>query len=123
LVTIQEICIQRAPKHQPPTFPEPAPARNHVDSDGAVVHAAGDVDMLGVPILTEQLAAAVKAAAGHDKRLIVIDLRDVSFFGSIGLAALVACRDDCARWNIAVRVVASNTAVLPSPASYRSGGR
>ena len=68
--------------------------------------------MLSVPILTEQLATAVKAAAKNDTRLIVIDLRDVSFCGSTGLAALVACRDDCARWDIAVRVVASNTAVL-----------
>lgn len=60
--------------------------------DAAVLHAAGELDTLTSPLLQarmlEQLAEVHR---------LVLDLTDVTFLGSAGLAALMAAREDARR--------------------------
>jgi anti-anti-sigma factor len=57
-----------------------------ISSDVAIVTVTGEVDMLTAPRLQRDLDAAL------DKHpaMLVVDLTDVSFLGSAGLAALIA---------------------------------
>jgi anti-sigma B factor antagonist len=77
---------------------------------GVVVHAAGEIDMDNVSTLTEALTAAAASVAGG--ATVVVDLRNVTFFGSSGLTALLVCRRECASRDVALRVVAGDALVL-----------
>lgn len=65
-----------------------------------VMHVVGEIDTLTAPVLrdrvTEQLA---------DVTLLVLDLTDVTFLGSAGLAVLVAARDDAEQRKCRLRLV------------------
>jgi len=54
-------------------------------SDALILHVEGDVDGLTAPRLT---AAVTEAFDRLDGRLLVVDLAEVSFFGSTGLRTL-----------------------------------
>jgi anti-sigma B factor antagonist len=57
-------------------------------SEATVVHVVGEIDTLTAPVLRAQLDEHVPAVP-----LLVLDLSDVTFLGSAGLAVLVAAKD------------------------------
>lgn len=64
--------------------------RTKAVSDAVIVEASGEIDMLTAPGLEHQLQQAVACSP----RRLVLDLTDVTFLASAGLALLVrACRD------------------------------
>ena len=69
-------------------------------ADAVVVHVVGEVDTLTAPALRAQLQAQVVAAG-----LLVVDLSEVTFLGSAGLAVLVATKDDAERAGTRLRLV------------------
>src|SRR3954451_6271827 len=56
--------------------------------DATVVHVVGEIDTLTAPVLRAQLDEHIPAVS-----LLVLDLSDVTFLGSAGLAVLVAAKD------------------------------
>lgn len=65
-----------------------------------VVHVVGEIDTLTAPLLRDQLTEQVATAS-----LLVLDLSDVTFLGSAGLAVLVAAKDDADRREHVLRLV------------------
>ncbi len=75
--------------------------------DGArVVHVVGEIDTLTAPVLRAQLDEQIAAV-----RLLVLDLTDVTFLGSAGLAVLVAAKDDADRREHRLRLVCGSRIV------------
>lgn len=69
--------------------------------DGAlVVHVVGEIDTLTAPALRAQLDEHLPAV-----KLLVLDLSQVTFLGSAGLAVLVAAKDDADRRGNTLRLV------------------
>jgi anti-sigma B factor antagonist len=68
--------------------------------DARVMHVVGEIDTLTAPVLRSRLDEQVSAA-----RLLVLDLTDVTFLGSAGLAVLVAAKDDADRRRHTLRLV------------------
>jgi anti-anti-sigma factor len=60
-------------------------ATNWLEPDVAVLSVAGDLDMLTSP----QLGQALEQLLSREPRTVVVDLSEVTFLGSAGLAALV----------------------------------
>jgi anti-sigma B factor antagonist len=56
--------------------------------DATVVHVVGEIDTLTAPVLRAQLDEHLPVVP-----LLVLDLSDVTFLGSAGLAVLVAAKD------------------------------
>ena len=79
-----------------------------VEHDGGarVVHVVGEIDTLTAPLLRDQLTEQVAAAP-----LLVLDLSDVTFLGSAGLAVLVAAKDDADRRDHVLRLVCGSRIV------------
>ncbi|MBP2479308.1 anti-anti-sigma factor [Crossiella equi] len=78
-----------------------------LDRDRVVVLAvAGEVDMLTTPALLD----AVNGALATDPPVLVLDLSEVDFFGSSGLAALAEAHER-AKGRTELRVVTDNPAV------------
>lgn len=75
--------------------------------DVAVVRVAGEVDMVTAPALENQVVSLV----GERPRLLVIDLTEVRFFSSAGLAVLALAHRE-ADEGTQLRVVANDPAVL-----------
>ena len=65
-----------------------------------VLHVVGEIDTLTAPLLRSRLVEELK-----DVTLLVVDMTDVTFRGSAGLAALVAARDDAAAGSVTLRLV------------------
>ena len=77
-------------------------------SDGAVVlAAAGEVDLLSAPVLSEAITTALADAPA----LLVVDLTEVSFLASIGITVLLEARR-AAGSGTRVRVVAPEHGVV-----------
>jgi anti-sigma B factor antagonist len=69
--------------------------------DGArVMHVVGEIDTLTAPILRSRLDEHLP-----ETPLLVLDLTDVTFLGSAGLAVLVAAKDQADGFNHRFRVV------------------
>ena len=68
--------------------------------DARVMHVVGEIDTLTAPVLRSRLDEQVPAV-----RLLVLDLSDVTFLGSAGLAVLVAAKDDADRRRHTLRLV------------------
>lgn len=75
--------------------------------DIAVVHVAGEVDMVTAPALETEVSNLLR----QEPRLLVIDLSDVRFFSSAGLAVLALAHRE-AHETTHLRVVANHPAVL-----------
>jgi anti-anti-sigma factor len=75
--------------------------------DIAVVHVDGEVDMVTAPALESQVVTLL----GEKPRVLVIDLTDVRFFSSAGLAVLALAHRE-ADDHTQLRVVASDPAVM-----------
>lgn len=81
---------------------------HEVGRDAVVVRVQGDVDSNTVETLRAHLATAREAAAGHPARLLVLDLQDVTYFGSAGLNALLDCHEAGSSEGTAIRLAADN---------------
>lgn len=82
-------------------------------TDGSVVvYARGEVDSGTVDLLGEALATGLAAAGGPPVRMLVLDLDEVTYFGSAGLNAVLSCYEQGASEGVAVRVVATNAEVV-----------
>ncbi|QUQ63744.1 STAS domain-containing protein [Kutzneria sp. CA-103260] len=75
--------------------------------DIVVVRASGEVDMITAPALESRVVTLV----GEKPRLLVIDLTEVRFFSSAGLAVLALAHRE-ADEGTQLRVVANDAAVL-----------
>jgi anti-sigma B factor antagonist len=68
--------------------------------DTLVIHVVGEIDTLTAPVLRAQLDEHLPTAA-----LLVLDLTQVTFLGSAGLAVLVAAKDGADRRGHSLRLV------------------
>jgi anti-sigma B factor antagonist len=82
--------------------------RTHEPGEVVVVAASGEVDLLTVRRLQDSMQRALEGAP----RILVVDLTDVSFFGSSGLAVLAGFRQ-VAGDRTELRVVATGPALRP----------
>lgn len=80
--------------------------------EAVVVHAKGEVDSSTVSQLVANLDAALRQAATHPARLLVIDLQELTYFGSAGLNAVLDCHRQGAEAGTTVRLVADNDLVV-----------
>lgn len=78
--------------------------------DVVVVHVGGEIDMLTAP----ELRYAVAEWADPPPRVLVIDLRAVTFLGASGLTALLDIRDAAARTATSVRLIGDTPVVTRS---------
>ena len=85
---------------------------HEVHEDAIVVRVKGDVDSSTVDELTAHLTAALKLAATHPARLVVVDLQSVDFFGSAALNAVLECHEEGKEASTSVRLVADHDQVL-----------
>ncbi|WP_435118817.1 STAS domain-containing protein [Amycolatopsis thermoflava] len=84
--------------------------RREVRGSAVVVHVAGEVDFSSLGHLQEELSTAVTVATPPAP--VVLDLRDVEFFGWCGLTLLINSDDRCTRNHTPLRVVAASGTVL-----------
>ena len=77
-----------------------------------VVSAGGEIDSGTVDMLITHLEAALEAATDHVTRVLVLDLADVTYFGSAGLNAVLGCYEKGAADGVSVRLVACNAEVI-----------
>jgi len=75
--------------------------------DARVVHVVGEIDTLTAPVLRTRLDEHVAAVP-----LLVLDLSDVTFLGSAGLAVLVAAKDEADRRRHTLRIVPGSRIVM-----------
>ena len=73
----------------------------------SVLHVVGEIDTLTAPLLRAQLDAHVSRTP-----LLVLDLTDVTFLGSAGLAVLVAAKDDAESRDHRLRIVPGSRIVV-----------
>ena len=76
-------------------------------ADATVVHVVGEIDTLTAPVLRAQLDEQLPAV-----RLLVLDLSDVTFLGSAGLAVLVAAKDSADARGHTLRLVCGSRIVV-----------
>ena len=74
--------------------------------DATVVHVVGEIDTLTAPVLRAQLDEHIPVVP-----LLVLDLSDVTFLGSAGLAVLVAAKDDADARGHTLRLVCGSRIV------------
>jgi anti-anti-sigma factor len=77
-----------------------------------VVWAGGEIDSGTVDTLITHLDAALETASDHPTRVLVIEMGDVTYFGSAGLNAVLGCYERGLSDGVSVRVVASNAEVI-----------
>lgn len=80
---LQELISTKVP--EPPEF---AVATEPLGDRGAIVTVRGELDMLTVPRMREELTAVIEGGI----RRVVLDLTEVSFIDSVSLAAIVTTR-------------------------------
>jgi anti-sigma B factor antagonist len=76
--------------------------------DAHTIVLAGEADLLGAP----KIDAALKAAAGSESELVVIDLRKLTFIDSSGLHALATGHELC-------RARGQELRIVPGPANVQ----
>jgi anti-anti-sigma factor len=86
--------------------------RQDVRDRAVVVSANGVVDSSTVEDFQMDLTGALEAATGHPAKMLVLALGGVTYFGSAGLNAVLACYERGESDGVAVRVVAANAEVL-----------
>lgn len=82
-----------------------------VRDDVVVVRVAGAVDSGTVHALASALDAAVAEAAQHPARVLVVEMEQVTYFGSAGLNALLVSSEHGGARGVAVHLVATNAEV------------
>jgi anti-anti-sigma factor len=85
---------------------------SEVRPDAVLVCASGEIDSGTAGELRSQLESALQQAAGHESRLLIVDLQAVTYFGSAGLNAVLDCHKQGLRVGTSVRLVADNELVV-----------
>jgi anti-sigma B factor antagonist len=80
--------------------------------EAVLVRVEGDVDSSTVDELCPRLSDALRLAASHPARLVVVDLQPVTFFGSAALNAVLECHEEGTEAGTSVRLVADHDHVL-----------
>jgi anti-anti-sigma factor len=109
---MQSGVVHRAPKITEVTGVALLEVRQDVRDAAVVVSAGGDIDSGTVDTLVTNLDAALEAAADHPMKLLVLELADVTYFGSAGLNAVLGCYERGRSDGVNVRLVASNAEVI-----------
>jgi anti-anti-sigma factor len=86
--------------------------KQDVRDAAVVVSAGGEIDSGTVETLISHLDAALEAAVAHPTRVLVVELGDVTYFGSAGLNAVLGCYERGLSDGVTVRLVASNAEVI-----------
>jgi anti-anti-sigma factor len=86
--------------------------KQDVREAGVFVSADGEIDSGTVDTLISYLETALEAASDHPTRILVLELGDVTYFGSAGLNAVLGCYEKGRADGVSVRVVASNAEVI-----------
>jgi anti-anti-sigma factor len=86
--------------------------KQDVRDAAVIVSAGGEIDSGTVDTLISHLDAALEAALDHPSRVLVLELGDVTYFGSAGLNAVLGCYERGMSDGIAVRLVATNAEVI-----------
>lgn len=86
--------------------------KQDVHDAAVIVSAGGEIDSGTVDTLITHLEAALETASGHPTRLLVLELGNVTYFGSAGLNAVLGCYEKGAADGVSVRLVASNAEVI-----------
>jgi len=81
------------------------------EGTAVVVRAVGEVDMHTAPLLDDHLTVATELATPPAP--VVADLRDVHFFDSKGIAALIGAQQRCQQQNTGLRVLVSTPVMRP----------
>ncbi|MCE7003500.1 STAS domain-containing protein [Kibdelosporangium philippinense] len=92
------------------TSDDPLRVDRRVAGPAVVLHVAGEIDMSTAPMLAEECDQAIESAPGR----LVVDLSDVTFFGSAGLAVLLDAHQRGEQEGVQVRLVADGRPVLRS---------
>jgi len=69
-------------------------------SDATIVQVAGEIDLA----TSEEFAQAVNQALAGRSSVVVVDLRDVTFMGSIGLSVLLGANQDADKAGVRLRI-------------------
>ncbi|BBZ63665.1 STAS domain-containing protein [Mycolicibacterium monacense] len=91
---------------------QPLEVEHDVRGNAVVVRVKGDVDSLSVDALNSHLAKARGNAVCHPSRLVVIDLSEVTYFGSAALNAVLSCHEEGAAEGTSVAIVADQPYVM-----------
>lgn len=91
---------------------QPLEVEHDVRGDAVVVIVKGDVDSLSVDALNSHLAKARGNAVCHPSRLVIIDLSEVTYFGSAALNAVLSCHEEGAAEGTSVAIVADQPYVM-----------
>ncbi|RDH79653.1 anti-sigma factor antagonist [Mycolicibacterium moriokaense] len=86
--------------------------KQDVGDAAVIVTAVGEIDSGTVATLSTQLDSALGAAADHPAKLLVLELGEVTYFGSAGLNAVLGCYERGLSDGICVRLVATNAEVI-----------
>lgn len=86
--------------------------RRDVRDAAVLLSVAGEIDSGTVDTFIGHLETALESAAENPGRLLVLELADVTYFGSAGLNAVLGCYEKGLADGVAVRLVASNAEVL-----------
>ncbi len=85
---------------------------SEIRPEAVLVHVGGEIDSSTAGDLRSQLESALHQAGGQDSRLLIIDLQNVTYFGSAGLNAVLDCHKQGLRAGTSVRLVADNELVV-----------
>ena len=85
---------------------------SEVRPEAVLMHVGGEIDSSSAGELRAQLESALRQAGDHDSRLLIVDLQDVTYFGSAGLNAVLDCHKQGLRAGTSVRLVADNELVV-----------
>ncbi len=72
-----------------------------------VLHLLGDIDMADAPSLASAVETALRRAADSRAKLLVLDLSDVDYCGSVFLRMLAELKESAPVHGVALRVVAT----------------
>jgi anti-sigma B factor antagonist len=81
----------------------------HIDTRGSamVVSVRGELDLATVPVLRDRLESLGEVSSA----LLVVDLSEVTFIGSAGLALLVDLQNRCTERGVPLAIVATGSVV------------
>jgi anti-anti-sigma factor len=86
--------------------------KQDVQEAGVIVSADGEIDSGTVDTLISRLDTALEAASDHPARILVLELGEVTYFGSAGLNAVLGCYEKGRADGVSVRLVARNAEVI-----------
>lgn len=83
-----------------------------VRDSAVVLFASGEIDSSTVDDLKGHLEGAFSTASAHSARLLVVELGDITYFGSAGLNSILDCHERGRADGVTVRLVATTPEVI-----------